>query len=432
MPIESSQAASGANACTPAASNAPDILSQAAPVHVGQLQWSLANADERQQLLQDGPGRQPHAQGDSLQGDASASEHLALTLGGTAGAGAADRLNTTPQGLTDRQFDGVARSVRDAAQQRGLGSDIVVQGSRAARTASPTSDIDLGIRVSPQAFDRFMNEQSRLASPKPGSALERTRHSAIERGLIQAGEARLSPTAREVAQSIIQTQPEVNKRVDLSVVRRGGPFDTSPTMAVPSARAATMGAAGRGAIVGGAIDGAFSAAHALRDGRLTGAEARDVLADSARGVTVGAGYAVTEHGLVRAADRVAGSAIERGLGAGARIAGTRLAGAGVAGAAISAGMAIYDQREGLARGDAKAIGSVAGNVVVGGSSALAGAAAGAAIGSVVPGVGTVVGAVVGMGAGYFADQALRAGGVDKMIGNAVTGAVDKVKGWFGW
>jgi hypothetical protein len=203
-------------------------------------------------------------------------------------------------------------------------------------------------------------------------------------------------------------------------------------MDVPSARAASVRATAQGAWVGGAVDGAFSAASALRDGQLTSAEVGDVLADSARGAAVGTTYAVTENGLVRAADRVAGSAIERGLGTGARIAGTRLAGAGAAGAVIGAGMSIYENRDGLARGESKAIGNVAGDVVVAGGSALAGAAAGAAIGSIVPGVGTIVGAGVGLAAGYLADQTLRAGGVDKLVGNAVSGAVDTVKGWFSW
>lgn len=406
-------------------------MSQPAPAHVDTLTWTLASADERQHMLDAAPGEAPSGAGASAS-TGGAADPLGPTLGAVAGARAADRLNTTPQGLTDRQFDGVARTVRDAARERGLGGDIVVQGSRAARTASPRSDIDLGIRVSPRQFDDFLNGSSRLASPNPGSALERTRNSAIERGLIQAGEARLSPTARTIAQDILPSQPDASRRVDLSVVRRDGPFDTSPTMDVPSARTAAARAGAQGGLVGGAIDGGLTAVQALRDGRLSGAEAADVVAHSARGAAVGATYAVTENGLVRAADRVAGSAIERGLGTGARIAGTRLAGAGAAGAVIGAGMSIYENRDGLARGDSRAIGNVAGDVVVAGGSALAGAAAGAAIGSVVPGVGTVIGAGVGLAAGYLADQALRAGGVDKMIGNAVSSAADTVKGWFGW
>ena len=39
-------------------------------------------------------------------------------------------------------------------------------------------------------------------------------------------------------------------------------------------------------------------------------------------------------------------------------------------------------------------------------------------------MGTVAGAVVGFGVGYLADKAMRAGGVDKLVANGVTGAVD--------
>jgi hypothetical protein len=61
------------------------------------------------------------------------------------------------------------------------------------------------------------------------------------------------------------------------------------------------------------------------------------------------------------------------------------------------------------------------------------------VGSVVPVVGTAVGAVVGLGVGFAADYVMRAGGVDRAIGNAVTSGVDAVKGaasrvasWLGW
>jgi hypothetical protein len=222
----------------------------------------------------------------------------------------------------------------------------------------------------------------------------------------------------------------------------------------PGTLATTARTAGRGAVVGAATDAALTAAGALCDGHLSGSEAQDVLTSTARGAAVGGTYAVTEHGLVRMADRATGVAVERGaasaaarigaadagaVGAASRTVATRLGGAGVAGAAISAGVSIYENRDGLARGDSQAIGNVAGDVVVGTSAALGGAAAGAAIGSVVPGVGTAVGAVVGLGVGFAADYVMRAGGVDQAVGQAVAGGVDAVKGlaskaagWLGW
>jgi hypothetical protein len=158
--------------------------------------------------------------------------------------------------------------------------------------------------------------------------------------------------------------------------------------------------------------------------------------------------------LVKVADRTIGPAVHRAsaavaaragaddvvaAGAMARTATTRLAGAGAAGAVISAGFSIYENRDGLARGDSQAIGRVAGDTVVGATAALGGAAAGAAIGSVVPVVGTAVGAVVGLGVGFAADYVMRAGGVDKAIASAVSSGVDAVKGaaskvasWLGW
>lgn len=219
-------------------------------------------------------------------------------------------------------------------------------------------------------------------------------------------------------------------------------------------RAPVMRNAAGGALVGAAAEAGLSTVKALSDGRITADEGRDILSNSARGAVVGGTYAVTEQGLVRVADRVAGSAVQRAatsvattagaaeagaIGAATRTVATRLGGAGAAGAVISAGISVYENREGLMQGDSDAIGRVAGDTVVGATAALSGAAAGAAIGSVVPGVGTVVGAVVGLGVGFAADYVMRAGGVDKAIGNAVSSGVDAVKdagrtvaGWFGW
>ncbi|MBZ8141554.1 hypothetical protein CLD22_16815 [Rubrivivax gelatinosus] len=344
---------------------------------------------------------------------ASLDEHLAPTLGAVAGARAADRQATVPQGITDRQAAQTADAVIDKARQMGLGDDVVAQGSRVTGTAKPTSDLDLAIRVSPEKFDSFLNTDSRLAQVNPGTSKAATREWSIANGIIQRGEARLSPTGRAL-------EARLDLDVDLSVVRQGGAFDQGPSMAMRSTGGVTVRAGTQGALVGAAADGAVSAYNAMRDGQVSRAEAQEIAANTVRGAVVGGSYAVTEQGLLR-------------VGA------SRLAGAGVAGAVVGAGLSIYENREGLVQGDADAIGKVAGDTVVAAGAALGGMAAGAAVGSVVPVVGTAVGAVVGLGVGVAIDYVARAGGVDKAIGDAVSSGVDAVKGaaskvagWFGW
>lgn len=100
----------------------------------------------------------------------------------------------------------------------------MVQGSRAACTAGPGSDIDFGIRVSPQRFDELISEG--FGTPNPGSAKERTMEWAVMTGKIQAGEAGLGRVRRSLV-------AQLGIKVDLSVIRRGGPFDTPPFIGVP-------------------------------------------------------------------------------------------------------------------------------------------------------------------------------------------------------
>ena len=87
----------------------------------------------------------------------------------------------------------LSSTVRADIDARGLGDDIYVQSSRSGGTAGPNSDIDIAIRVSPERFREIINDPalSRLSSPNPGSALDRTSTESLVEGRIQTGEARL-------------------------------------------------------------------------------------------------------------------------------------------------------------------------------------------------------------------------------------------------
>ena len=126
-----------------------------------------------------------------------------------------------PQGLNQTQFEDLSRLARSKASDLGLGDDLFVQGSRAKGTARVDSDIDLAIRVSPEKFNEFLNTQSKLANPNPGSNLMDTRLHAIDTGKIQRGEARLRATAKQIEKA-------AGVKVDFSVIKAGGKFDNVP------------------------------------------------------------------------------------------------------------------------------------------------------------------------------------------------------------
>ena len=126
-----------------------------------------------------------------------------------------------PEGVSAGQLDDAARRIR--TQVGDLGDDLIVQGSRAGHSARPTSDIDFGLRVDPDRFDDLVRE--RFGTPNPGSAKERTMLHAIETGKIQAGEAGMRALRRAL-------EADLERAVDLSVIRRGGPFDNEPWLPV--------------------------------------------------------------------------------------------------------------------------------------------------------------------------------------------------------
>jgi hypothetical protein len=122
-----------------------------------------------------------------------------------------------PQGLSEAQFVDLSEKVRSATVH--LGDDIQIHGSRAAGTAGPGSDLDIAIRLEPDRFEEFLN--ARFGAPNPGSAKEKTMQHARQTGKIQAGEAGLRALRKAL-------ETDLGMEVDISVIRRSGPFDHGP------------------------------------------------------------------------------------------------------------------------------------------------------------------------------------------------------------
>jgi hypothetical protein len=194
-----------------------------------------------------------------------------------------------------------------------------------------------------------------------------------------------------------------------------------------------------GALAGAGLGAAATLGDAIVHGHLNSGDLRSAAENGVAGAALGTAGNAVERTATAGLDKIAGQGVEKlatsALGEDgallARSAATKLGGTGAAGAVISAGISIYENRDGLMHGDSRSIGNVAGDTAVGAGSALAGAAAGAAIGSIVPVAGTIVGAGVGLAVGYAADEIMHAGGVDKIVSNAVTSGVNDVKSWFG-
>lgn len=218
------------------------------------------------------------------------------------------------------------------------------------------------------------------------------------------------------------------------------PLRSLPQPELPSVRQG----AGVGALAGGAV----SIISLAVNGELSVSKTGEVLKHSAAGALAGAATSQGERLLTPVIDRSVGPTVQRaatgiatrvggtaaadaaGTGLAVRTLATRAAGSTAVGVVISAGVSAYENRNGLARGDSKAIGNVVADTAVGAGSVAASVAAGAAVGSIVPGAGTAVGAVVGLAVGVGVAYGAQISGMRDAISNTVSGWADKVKGWF--
>ncbi len=205
----------------------------------------------------------------------------------------------------------------------------------------------------------------------------------------------------------------------------------------------------QGALFGGLGAAATAAARVGRDGHLSKADALEIGKQTALGTGTGALTAAGERALTPMIDRQIGAGVQKAasqtvsrvlpqvaaersaaLGATARALVSRVGGATVVGTVIATGTSAYENRKGLAKGDAKAIGNVAADVTVAAGSIATATAVGAAIGSVVPIAGTAIGAVAGLAVGVGMTYGAKISGARDALANTVSNWVTGVKSWF--
>jgi hypothetical protein len=122
-----------------------------------------------------------------------------------------------PEGITPDQLAAAAARIRSTA--RGLNGDVVVQGSRAGHSARAGSDIDFGLRVPPDEYDRLIKDFF-------GATTTEARTNAVARGRIFSRHAGL----KELRAAL---ETDLDRKVDLAVIKRGGMFDNEPWLRVP-------------------------------------------------------------------------------------------------------------------------------------------------------------------------------------------------------
>ncbi|WP_145182571.1 hypothetical protein [Gimesia chilikensis] len=123
-------------------------------------------------------------------------------------------------------FQEAAEVIRKYAGK--YGDDIICHGGRAK---GKLTDFDFAVRVSPEEFEKLIRK--RFGNPNPGSAKFRTMEEAIRQGRIHAGEAGLRGLRNKLIKILGDyVDPGVDKKIDISIIRRGFKFDKGPRVPI--------------------------------------------------------------------------------------------------------------------------------------------------------------------------------------------------------
>jgi hypothetical protein len=277
------------------------------------------------------------------------------------------------------------------------------------------------IRVDGRSYSlKELHDVRDAAQPRVDAGVARAEQAIADRGRTVDTAAKAGITNNNVAAAHGDAAP--------TQTAAGKPIGANEPRLLP----ADMPSMRQGGAVGAATAFGVSTVQALADGKLTGAELKDVAAHTASGGALGAVSAKAEQVVTPQIDRMLAT---RAAGSGSALGTTlasRVAGATVVGAAVSAGVSIYQNRDGLAKGDSKSIGRVTSDTLIGaaavGAGSVAGAmAAGAVAGSVVPGLGTAVGAVAGLAVGLGITYGAQVTGAGDWVADKVAQGVDGLK-----
>ena len=389
---------------------ANDVMAQPAPAHVDSLRWQLANANERQALLQQGPqhgGGQPTAEAGA--GKAPTSDSSPVSTGGillgmgqgwVQGGNTALRAGATSLAegnrLLDRSRDLFTRYPAQLVTKWSF-YDSPING-RGGATAP------LGTFLTGQGIQHNGNAPLRAAPGSVSNAAQATAAGvpANQIGNHNGAMAELDRRAFYQSQGfdvtpnrLVQT-PAGLRDIDVTATRDLG----HPTKSIEINEEVKVG---RRSLPGKPVR-SNEHAQAIKDGSRQAEYRANAPAAHAEGH---AAYNKGNKAVDVAADL-------SGAGKTVKVAGKIARPLGVVVSAFEIGGAYKEDGN---RIGVNTVGKVAG-IAGGAGGAWAGAAAGAALGSVVPGVGTVIGGVVG-------------GIVGGLIGEGVvSGVFDKIKSWF--
>ena len=131
---------------------------------------------------------------------------------------------TIPQGFTQKEFDIFSEDVIRFAQNNNLpNGKLMIHGSRAKGTATPTSDIDIILRVDQSTFDAFAAQ--RLSTIPEGTRLYKTIMKAVGKQKLSVFDIS-KDFGKNLHNDLIPLSPI--KNIDFSIIVEGSPFDKGP------------------------------------------------------------------------------------------------------------------------------------------------------------------------------------------------------------